>query len=196
MVVLASSSSVRAAILANAGVEFEADAAAVDEAELKSALKAEGADAAAAAAELAELKARRIAGRHPGALVIGADQILECDGAWFDKPIDAGAARAELLALRGRAHELVAAVCVVRDGELLWRHTDRARLMVRSFSDAFLDGYLEAMGPAVLDTVGAYKLEGMGAQLFERIEGDYFTVLGLPLLPLLEFLRGHGVVPR
>ena len=143
---------------------------------------------------LAELKAQRVSQRHKDALVIGADQMLQCGGIWFDKPADLDHARGHLIALRGKTHELLSAVCVVRDGEVLWRHLESAQLTMRPFSDAFIDEYLAAAGDAVCASVGAYQLEGRGAQLFSRIEGDYFTILGLPLLPLLGFLVNHGVV--
>lgn len=192
---LASASLTRARLLENAGLAFAAEAAPVDEDEAKRALEAEGSDAAAIAAALAELKARAVSRRHPGAFVIGADQVLDCDGRRFDKPADLAAARAQLLALRGRTHELVSAAVVVRDGRPLWHHVGRARLTMRPFSDVFLDRYLAEAGDAILGSVGAYQLEGRGAQLFARVEGDYFTILGLPLLPLLDFLRAHGLVP-
>ena len=174
-VVLASVSRARAALLSGAGVDFTIDPAAVDEAAVRAALRSDGVEAAAAAAALAELKATQVSQRHRDVLVIGADQILECDGAWFDKPVDMNQARADLLALRGRAHLQHSVVCVVRNGALLWHH-------------------LAAAGDSVLDSAGAYQLEGLGAQLFAEIEGDYFAILGLPLLPLLDFLRQHGVV--
>ncbi|HXQ65269.1 MAG TPA: Maf family protein [Alphaproteobacteria bacterium] len=194
-VVLASASSTRAMLLRNAGVPCLADAAAIDEEEAKGALKATGAETGSAAEALAELKAQKVSRRHGGALVVGADQILECAGTWFDKPAGLDEARAHLKALRGREHELVSALAVVRDGARLWHHVDRARLKMRAFSDAFIESYLAALGPRACGSVGAYQLEGLGAQLFERVEGDYFTILGLPLLPLLAFLRNHGVVP-
>ncbi|MFI4987527.1 MAG: Maf family protein [Alphaproteobacteria bacterium] len=194
-VVLASASRTRAALLRNAGVACLAEAAGIDEEELKHSLRAAGASAAEAAETLAELKAMKLSRRHGGTLVIGADQMLACDDSWFDKPADLAAARTQLIALRGREHELVSAVVVVRDGTRLWHHVDKARLAMRSFSDVFLESYLAAAGEAACRSVGAYQLEGLGVQLFERIEGDYFTILGLPLLPLLAFLRNHGVVP-
>ncbi len=193
-VVLASRSVTRATILRQAGVSFVVDVAAVDETEIKRSLRGEGADASHAAATLAGLKALRVSGRHADSLVIGADQILECEGKWLDKPVDLAAARRDLVALRGRAHWQVTSVCVVRNQTSLWQHTDRARLFMRDFSDRFLDLYLESADDMVLDCVGAYRLEGVGAQLFSRVEGDYFSILGLPLLPLLGFLRGHGAV--
>ena len=192
MIVLASGSATRRQMLERAGLDFVVDTAPVDEAAVKRAVAAETADPARAAETLAELKAVRVSPRHPGALVIGADQMLDCDGAWFDKPDDVAAARRQLASLGGRAHRLTSAVAVVKDGQCLWRHTDAAILTMRPFTATFLDGYLAAAGPAVLSAVGAYQLEGLGAQLFSTIAGDYFTILGLPLLPLLGFLRDHG----
>jgi septum formation protein len=194
--VLASGSAIRADLLRRAGVDFAVETAAVDEAAIKQSFHAERLPAADCAVALAEAKASRVSRRHPGALVIGADQMLVCDGAWYDKPRDRAAARDELRSLRGKRHELVGAVCVVRDGERLWHFVDRSSLTMRDFSDKFLDDYLAAVGDAALGAVGAYHLEGLGVQLFARIEGGYFAILGLPLLPLLDFLRGHGVVAR
>ena len=193
--VLASASPTRARLLRAAGVPFHVDAPSVDEAEAKRSLEAEGADGAAIAEALAELKARRVARRHPGALVLGADQILECDGRRFDKPADRTVAAAQLRALAGREHELVSAAVVMRDETRLWHAVDRARLRMRPLGDAAIAAYLDRAGEAALGSVGAYQLEGLGAQLFAAVEGDFFTILGLPLLPLLDFLRGHGVVP-
>jgi septum formation protein len=194
--ILASASAARGALLRNAGIAFMAAAAAIDEDEIKAAFRAERLAAAECAAALAEAKALRVARRHHGALVIGADQMLVCDGAWFDKPEDRAAARAQLVALRGKRHELLSAICVARDGERLWHFVDRSALVMRDFSDEFLDAYLDAAGADVLGSVGAYRLEAIGVQLFARIEGGYFAILGLPLLPLLDFLRGHGIVAR
>lgn len=195
-VVLASASPSRRMLLANAGVDCDFDAAAVDEEELKASFRAEGAGAAEVAEALAELKARHVSRRHPGALVIGADQMLDCEGTWFDKPPDLEHAAGHLRALSGRSHSLLSAVCVLRDDERLWHHVEEARLTMRPLGDDFIAGYLAAVGEAACASVGAYQLEGRGAQLFSRVEGDYFTVLGLPLLPLLDFLRNHGAVPR
>jgi len=194
--ILASSSAVRAELLRSAGVAFGVEPAAIDEAEIKAAFQAERRAAADCANALAEAKAMRVARRHPGSLVIGADQLLVCERSWFDKPIDRAAARAQLLALRGKRHELVSAVCVVRDGERLWHFVDRSTLTMRNFSDKFLEDYLDAGGAEILGSVGTYRLEGIGVQLFARIEGGHFAILGLPLLPLLDFLRGHGAVAR
>lgn len=191
--VLASGSRTRAAMLEQAGVTAILDRPLVDEDEVKAAGRAEGVSADIVAEALAELKAQRITRRHPGALVVGADQMLECEGRWFDKPADREAARAQLLDLRGKTHRLVSCAVVVRDGERMWHKIDSARLTMRNFSEAFLDDYLTRVGDDVLHSVGAYQLEGLGAQLFHRVEGDFFTILGLPLLPLLGFLRVHGV---
>ena len=193
--ILASGSATRATMLRNAGLDFEQIAAPVDEAELKRSMKAEGADAAATAMALAELKARRVSEREPGALVIGADQMLVADGAWFDKPADRSAAKAQLLALAGKSHRLISGACVLRDGERIWGKHEHATLLMRPFGAAFADRYLDAAGDAALKSVGGYQLEGLGAQLFQRVDGDFFVVLGLPLLALLDFLRGRGIVP-
>jgi septum formation protein len=193
--ILASGSATRAALLRNAGLAFEQVTAAVDEEELKRAMRAEGADAAAAAMALAEMKARRVSERAPGALVIGADQMLVCEGRWFDKPADRAAAKEQLRALSGKSHRLVTAACVLRDGERLWGRHEHATLLMRPLSEAFLEQYLDAAGDKARESVGAYQLEGLGAQLFARVEGDHFVVLGLPLLALLDFLRERGIVP-
>jgi septum formation protein len=196
MIVLASGSSARRAMLEQAGVSFTVDVAAVDEDAVKQALRVETDSPAHAAEALAELKAVRVSARHPGAIVIGADQMLDCDGRWFDKPADPAEARAQLQALRKRRHRLTSAVVAVRDGRRLWHHTEAAWLTMRDFTDAFLDGYLAEIGAEVLSSVGAYQLEGRGAQLFLAVEGDFFTILGLPLLALLDFLRENGELPR
>ena len=189
--ILASASAVRARLLAAAGVPVEQIASGVDEDRVKAAFG--GLDHDALALALAEAKAAAIATAHPGRLVLGADQLLVMDDRRFDKPRDLGEAAAHLIAFAGREHELVTAAVALRDGIVLWKRTERARLTVRSLTPAAIDAYLAAVGPAALASVGAYQLEGPGAQLFERVEGDFFTVLGLPLLALLEFLRGEGV---
>ena len=183
-------------MLASAGVEFSSDPAGIDEAEVKRALQNEAASPMVVAETLAELKAQQVCGRHRGALVIGADQMLECNGISFDKPHDRDHARGHLLALRGRTHRLHASVCVVSDGAYLWHQNDTADLVMRDLSDGFIDAYLDAIGEDALLSVGAYQLEGRGAQLFSVVRGDFFTILGMPLLPLLEFLRGQGALPR
>ena len=190
--ILASASPARAALLRGAGLDFDTRPSHVDEAELKIAKKPEGAEAAAIA--LAELKAGHIAAAAPGALVIGADQLLDCHGEWLDKARDREDARRQLLLLRGRDHCLATAVCVTRGDRVLWRYVGAPRLEMRDFSDSFVESYLDAAGEEAFGCVGAYRLEGLGAQLFAEIEGDYFTILGLPLLPLLDFLRGRGLV--
>ena len=193
--VLASGSASRRALLAAAGVAFAAEAAAIDEDAVKRALRAEGAPLQRAAATLAELKARRVGARHPEALVLGADSMLECDGRWFDKARDLAEARRHLQALAGRCHRHVTAVVLMRDGALLWQHVEEARLVMRPLSDAFLDDYLATVGTAACASVGCYQLEGRGLQLFERVEGDYHGILGLPLLAVLNQLRRHGALP-
>jgi septum formation protein len=195
-VVLASASPTRADLLRAAGVPFEQRPAAIDEAALKEALQAEGLTPGDAAVALAELKAERVASRMPDAIVLGADQILTCEGRWFDKPQDRAQARTQLSALAGRPHELATAVVAFRGGARVWHHLAVPRLWLRACSTEFLDAYLDTVGEAAFTSVGAYQIEGVGAQLFARIEGDHSAVLGLPLLPLLEFLREQGVLLR
>ncbi len=191
---LASASAARKVLLENAGLHFRQQPASVDEEEIKAALRAEGAGAGQVAETLAELKAGRISRANSAALVIGADQMLDCEGRWFDKPGTAEAAAGQLAALAGRTHTLETSVCVLRDGQRLWHHNARAHLTMRPLSAAFIEHYLAAAGEACLKSVGGYQLEGLGAQLFSRVEGDFFTILGLPLLPLLDFLRARGVL--
>lgn len=192
MIILASASSARRTMLESAGISLTVDVAAVDEDAMKQAMRVETNNPGRVAETLAELKAVRVSARHPGALVIGADQMLDQDGLWFDKPKTTAEARAQLMSLRHRTHRLTSAVVAVRDGHRVWYHTDQALLTMRNFSDSFLDHYLETVGDAVRSSVGAYQLEGLGAQLFLSAEGDFFTILGLPLLPLLDFLRENG----
>ena len=194
-VVLASTSASRAAVLRGAGVPFEAVSPGVDEDAAKASLLAEGAGPREVADALAELKAVRVSGRRDG-LVIGADQTLDLDGALIDKPASLDQARERLKALRGRMHRLHAGVVVARSGEPIWREVQTSTLWVRPFSDAFLEDYLAQEGESVLKSVGCYRLEGLGAQLFSRIQGDYFGILGLPLLGLLDLLRRHGALPE
>ncbi|MGX9966584.1 Maf family protein [Roseomonas sp. F4] len=197
--VLASASASRRAVLAAAGLRFEAIAAAVDEAAIKEGAQAEGIPPAEAALILAEAKAMRVARKRPDALVIGGDQLLVCaDEAgvlrWYDKPVDMAAARRQLLELRGRRHELVTATVAWRGGERIWQDVTTPRLTLRDFSEDFLDQYLAAEGEVLLASVGAYRLEGLGVQLMAKVEGEHSAILGLPLLPLLRFLRQHGVL--
>jgi septum formation protein len=154
----------------------------------------EHADGRAIAGALAELKARRVSASDGEGLVLGADQVLVCEDTLFSKPETHAAARSQLQRLRGRPHQLLTAAVLARAGTPLWRHVDVSTLWMRSFSDAFLEAYLAQEGDAVLGSVGCYRLEGMGVQLFERIDGDYFSILGLPLVPLLAALRQHGVM--
>src|SRR5438128_8964498 len=195
--ILASASAVRARLLADAGLDFRVEPAELDEGVLKKACRAEQRNAADCALALAEAKARQVAARRDRALVIGADQILVSGEVWFDKPADIAEARAQLQALRGCTHELATAACAVQAGTRLWHAESRPRLMMRDFTDAFLDDYIGAIGaegPDILGSVGAYRLEGRGVQLFEQIEGDHFAILGLPLLELLGFLRKTGEI--
>jgi septum formation protein len=196
-VVLASASVSRARLLRAAGLVFEQRPASVDEEAVRAALQAEGLAAADAATALAELKAERVASQvAPEAIVLGADQILSCEGRWFAKPADLSEARAQLEQLAGRRHELATAVVGFRGGARIWHQVAIARLWLRPCSGAFLDAYLEAVGDAALASVGAYQIEGPGAQLFAKIEGDPFAIQGLPLLEVLEFLRDQGVLVR
>lgn len=193
MLILASASPSRRQLLANAGLDFTIEPSGVDEDEIKLSLAAERAGAQDVAETLAELKARHVSKRHPQALVIGCDSTLACEGRLFDKPPTLAAARQQLLELGGRTHELCSSVVVARAGVRLWHHNERARLTMRPLNDAFLDAYLARAGEGITGSVGAYHLEGIGAHLFSRIDGDYFTILGLPLLPLLAFLAEHGI---
>ena len=193
--VLASASTARAGLLAAAGIDFRIEPAELDEGLLQQICRARGRDAAECALALAEAKARQVAERcGRAAVVIGADQLLVRGGVWFDKPADLRQVRTQLRALRGRTHELVAAVCAVQDGSRLWHAVSRSRLTMRNFTDVFLDDYIAAEGADVFGSVGAYRLEGKGVQLFEVIEGDHFAILGLPLLELLGFLRTKGMI--
>ena len=192
--VRASASKIRSDILSNAGVLHRCEIAAIDETIIKKRVRREGGNVKIAATALADAKAEEVAAHTPQALVIGADQILECEDRWFDKPPDFSAAVETLKALRGRRHQLISAVSVYRGDVNVWRHLETAHLTMRDFSDGFLENYIEESGPDILESVGAYRLEGNGAQLFSHIDGDYFTILGLPLLALLGFLRKVGAV--
>ncbi len=192
-IVLASGSPTRAAMLRAAGLAFAIDPPALDEAEVKRSLAGNGADAQRAAMTLAELKATRVAARHEGALVIGADQILAFGDRWLDKPVDIADAAAQLKTLAGRSHELVTAACVVQDGRAAWHAVAVARLTMRALTESEIERYLRGRtGRDATKSPGAYQIEGAGATLFEAIQGDYFGILGLPLLALLGFLRGRG----
>ena len=192
--ILASSSKARHSMLTNAGVACEAIASMIDEDGYKQSMKAEGASAAEAAETLAEMKALRMYRQQPNGIVIAADQMLECNGIWFDKPRDRDNTRAQLRALRGKTHQLISATVIYKEGSRIWGTIDTAHLTVRNFTDEWLEDYLDATGEEIYNCVGGYQLEGIGAQLFTEVRGDYFTVLGLPLLPLIGFLRDHGIL--
>lgn len=192
--ILASASEVRARVLNGAGVDFDVRPAHVDEDAVKDSLLAAKAPLRDVADKLAELKALRVSASVPDALVLGADQVLAFDGALVSKCANLGEARDLLRRLRGRTHQLISALVLAKAGGAIWRTVETATLKMRDFSDRFLDDYLAAEGEELLKGVGCYRLESRGAQLFERVEGDYFTVLGLPLQPLLAALRQHGIV--
>jgi septum formation protein len=199
MIVLASQSASRRAMLTAAQVPFEALSPQVDEDAAKDALRADGLDARALADALAELKALKVSRRVPGALVLGCDQTLsigegEDRGEMIDKAVDRSDARRILQRLSGRVHHLQSAAVVALNGDVLWRHIERVRMTVRPLSDAFIDAYLDADWDELRWCVGCYRIEGPGAQLFARVEGSQFAIQGLPLLPLLDFLRIRGVL--
>lgn len=192
---LASASAARAAMLRAAGLDFSTVPAPVDEVEMRAALAAEGVASPDAATALAELKAQHVAGRMAGdCIVLGADQLLELDGRWLEKPADRAAAARQLDELGGRTHRLVSAVVAFRGGARVWHHVAGADITMRTLSPEAIEAYLDAAGEAALRSVGAYELEGLGAQLIANVRGDHFTVLGLPLLPLLQFLRDQRVL--
>ena len=192
--VLASASPIRSRLLTNAGVAHQTCPVAVDEGAIKDAMLAEGAPARDIADALAEMKAFRAAQRNPDALVLGCDQVLVFKGGLVSKPRNLDEARAQLVALRGQSHELLSAAVVFEAGRPVWRKIGRVQLIMRAFSDAFLDAYIARTGDDLLATVGGYKLEAEGVHLFSRIQGDYFSVLGLPLLEVLDFLRSREVI--
>lgn len=194
MFTLASASRARAQVLAGAGLVFEQVTSGVDEDALRQALRAEGASVARQADLLAETKALKVSRARPG-IVIGCDQMLEVDGEGLDKVSTRLEARAVLGRLSGRTHSLQSAIVACIDGAPVWRHLSQPRLRMRRLSDTFIDAYLDATGEAAFESVGCYQLEGRGAQLFERIEGDYFSILGMPLLELMVWLRDRGVLP-
>jgi len=191
MLILASQSKGRRDVLAGAGVDFKVVPADIDEDAVK---QKQVTDAADIALELAVEKAKAVSTANPAAYVIGADQILELDGKLFSKPADMTQARKQLKKMRGKTHTLINGVAVVLNGEVLWSMKAGVKVTMRDFSDNFLEEYLQKAGESVLSTVGAYFIEGDGAQLIEKIDGDYFSVLGLPLLPLLAFLRTRGEI--
>jgi nucleoside triphosphate pyrophosphatase len=193
--ILASGSAVRARLLNAAGLAFDVVSPHVDEDTVKESLLAEKAPPRDIADALAALKASKVSTSHPDTFVIGADQVLVFEGELISKMPDLASARALLKRLAGRKHELVGAVVLAKEGAVVWRHVARAELTMRDFSDTFLDGYLARQGDAILSSVGCYFLEGEGVQLFSHIAGDYFTILGLSMIPLLSALREFGVLP-
>ena len=192
-VVLASTSAIRQAVLKGAGVAFEAVSPGVDEETVKASLVAEGVSPRDIADALAEAKAVKVSRRRPG-LVIGADQTLDLEGRLYDKAATVDEARERLREMRGKTHKLHCGMVVARDGTPIWREVVTTSLRMRPFTDDYLEGYLQRNAPGILSSVGCYQLEGEGVQLFDRIEGDYFAILGLSLIPLLDLLRRHGAV--
>lgn len=193
--ILASGSASRRAMLTAAGVPFDAVRPMVDEDAAKASLRAEGISARDLADALAELKALRVSGQIGGALVLGSDSVVAlADGTTLDKPTDRAAAAEQLARLSGTTHDLFSAAVIAENGRAIWRHVDRARMHVRPLSTAFIESYLDQEWPAISGCVGGYFYEGRGAQLFARVDGSHFTVLGLPLLPLLDFLRTRSVL--
>jgi septum formation protein len=193
-ITLASGSVSRRALLAGAGIEAASVKPNVDEDAAKAGMRAEGMSVRDQAMRLAELKAIKVSSRTPG-FVIGGDQMLSLENDAFDKPPTLDAARDHLRRLSGKTHTLETAIVVVENGTPVWRHLARPKLTMRPLGEAFINSYIEQAGEALLSTVGAYQLEGLGAQLFTKIEGDYFSILGLPLLPLLDYLRTRGAIP-
>jgi septum formation protein len=192
--ILASQSPFRRMLMENAGLIFETQAAAIDERAAESALALRKPTPSQIAEALAVEKAMDVSGRNPGALVIGSDQTLSLDGGVFHKPADMAEAKSHLRAMSGRTHSLNCGIALLRDRETLWSHVSVAHLTMRPLSEQFVDRHLARVGERILASVGAYQLEGEGVQLFERIDGDYFTILGLPLLPLLAKLRDLGAI--
>ncbi|MFC6198056.1 Maf family protein [Ponticaulis profundi] len=192
---LASGSRIRADLLRNAGLDFEIKKSQVDEDSLKESMRAEGLSPKEQAEFLAEMKSCRVSAQTKG-LVIGADQMMSLDGQGFDKPANREEAFERLKQFSGKAHHLESAIVIAQDGKPVWRHVNRPKLTMRPLSDAFIEDYLDRIGDAAFESVGAYQLEGLGVQLFNRIDGDYFSILGLPLIELLSFLRDRGDLPE
>lgn len=192
-IILASGSASRRSLLADAGVQAQTIKPNVDEDAAKQAMRADKMSVRDQAMQLAELKAIKVSTQVEG-LVIGGDQMLNLDDEAFDKPINLDAATKHLKKLSGKTHRLETAIVIAENGVPIWRHLARPALTVRTLSDTFIKSYIKSCGPPLLTTVGAYQLEGMGAQIFSKIEGDYFSILGLPLLPLLDYFRTRGIL--
>ncbi|MDG1522350.1 MAG: Maf family protein [Hellea sp.] len=192
-IILASGSPTRKQILEDSGVIFEVVVRPIDEASIKSAMIQEGASKLSIVSTLAELKSIKVSSETPG-LVIGADQIMVFDGAIYDKPKTIEEARTRLMAIRNQTHYLMGSVVVSEGGVSVWRHSSKVELKARSFTDKFIDNYINQEGEALLQTVGAYRFEKRGSQLFSSVKGDFFSVLGLPLLPLLDYLRTRNAI--
>lgn len=194
--ILASTSDIRQTLLRNAGLDFDVVAARVDEETVRNSMLAEHASPHDIADALAELKATKVSAKRPDALVIGCDQVLNLQGRLLSKPATPQEARAQLGDMRGKRHDLLSAAVICEGGKPIWRHVGVVRMTMRSFSDAYLDGYIERNWERIRHSVGAYKLEEEGVRLFSRVEGDYFTVLGLPLLDLLSYLTLRGDIEQ
>jgi len=193
-IILASGSAIRRKLMEDAGINFKVLTKQVDEAAIKDAMLAEGSRLQDIADALAEAKSLRVSRMEPG-FVIGADQIMVMDNQLFDKPKDMEEARERLKLMRGKPHYLIGAVVISENGQPVWRHLAKTKLTMREFSDEFLENYLEAEGDLVTKSVGAYRFEGLGAQLFSHVEGDFFSILGLSLLPVMDYLRTRGALP-
>ena len=191
---LASNSAIRAQILRAAGLEIETEPARIDESSIRDAMLADGAGPRDIADALAETKALKLANKHPQARVLGCDQVLDFEGSILSKPEDRAEARAQLLRLRGKTHKLLSAAVLFENARPVWRHVATARLTMRPFTDTFLDSYLDRNWPAVASSVGGYRIEEEGVRLFSRIDGNHFTILGLPLLELLDHLSVKGAI--
>ncbi|NKD86073.1 septum formation protein Maf [Haematospirillum jordaniae] len=192
--VLASGSMIRRRILSDAGIPFHVDIPNVDEGALKKACRNDGLTVEQTALELACAKALQVSVRYPETLVLGADQILECHGDWFDKPRDYQQAKNQLLILSGKTHRLVSGVALCMNGRVMWKMADNSFMTMRSLCEKRVENYLDKAGDKALASVGSYQVEALGVHLFEQMEGNWFTILGLPLLPVLDVLRQHGIV--
>jgi septum formation protein len=196
-IVLASASRTRHRLLEDAGVPHIVKPSRVDEDEIKLSLRADGASGIALAEVLAEAKATYVSRKHPDAMVLGADQVLVCEGETFDKPVDREDALRQLQSLRGKRHDLISYAVIVRGGQRIWQAVDTARLQIRADAgDEFLNAYLDAAGGDAFNGPGAYRIESLGVQLFSRIDGSYYTILGLPMLALLDYLRTNGILMK